>query len=211
MARPVLTIEQRATQDRRQNRRLLQGMAAAVAEQGYAATTISDVVRAARVSKSTFYSCFPDKQACYLALYSAAANNVLEAMLTADLEAALADVPPRRHLLAVNDAYLATLAGGDGLTASMLIEVQAIGRPGLEARREVFERFARLVRRVSEGVRRGHPELRRLTPELSTGIVGATNELVMRAIEAGRTAELVEDVSGAATDVWYAVLTSGGR
>jgi hypothetical protein len=120
-------------------------------------------------------------------------------------------VPPRRHLLAVNDAYLATLAGGDGLTASMLIEVQAIGRPGLEARREVFERFARLVRRVSDGVRRGHPELRRLTPELSTGIVGATNELVMRAIEAGRTAELVEDVYGAATDVWYAVLTSGGR
>jgi AcrR family transcriptional regulator len=211
MARPVLTIEQRATQDRRQNRRLLQGMAAAVAERGYAATTISDVVRAARVSKSTFYSCFADKQACYLALYSAAANNVLEAMLTADLEAALADVPPRRHLLAVNDAYLATLAGGDGLTASMLIEVQAIGRPGLEARREVFERFARLVRRVSDGVRRDHPELRRLTPELSTGIVGATNELVMRAIEAGRTAELVEDVSGAATDVWYAVLTSGGR
>jgi AcrR family transcriptional regulator len=211
MARPVFTSEQREDQQRRRHRRLLRGMGDVVAEKGYTATTISDIVAAARVSKSTFYEHFADKQACYLALYSAATNNVLDAMRTADLEATVIGLPPRRHLLAVNDAYLATLAGGAGLTASLLIEVQAIGPAGLEARREIFGRFARLVRGVSDGLRRAHPDLRRITPELALGLVGATNELVMRAVEAGRTAELVAEVSPAATDVWYAVVTSGAR
>ena len=207
MARPALTTEQRADLDRRQHRQLLRGMAACVGVKGYAATTMNDIAREARVSKSTFYAHFADKQACYLALYSAATNNVLDAMAAADLAAAVAGLGPREHLLAVNEAYLETLAGGGELTKSLLIEVQAIGRAGLEARREIFERFARLIRSVSDGLRRSDPRLRRLTPDLALAIVGSTNELVMREIEAGRTAQLAAEVCGPATDVWYAVLT----
>jgi AcrR family transcriptional regulator len=61
MARPALTTHQR------------------VSENGYRETTIADVVREARVSKSTFSAHFADED-CYVALYSAAVDNVLDAV-----------------------------------------------------------------------------------------------------------------------------------
>ena len=45
------------------------GLAAAIADKGYAATTIADIVMHARVSKRTFYEHFADKEACLMALY----------------------------------------------------------------------------------------------------------------------------------------------
>src|SRR6266704_1168530 len=57
--------------------RLVLGMVAAVAERGYAATTITDVVRHARVSRRTFYEHFADKEACFLAAYDAVSDAVL--------------------------------------------------------------------------------------------------------------------------------------
>ena len=62
---------------RRPPRRILGGMVAAVAERGYAATTITDVVRHARVSRRTFYEHFADKEACFLAAYDAVSDAML--------------------------------------------------------------------------------------------------------------------------------------
>ena len=58
--------------------RLTAGLATAIAEKGYAAVTIADVVRVARVSKRTFYEHFPDKEACFLALYAETSDELLE-------------------------------------------------------------------------------------------------------------------------------------
>ena len=44
-------------------------MAQVVAEKGYAATTVADVVERAGVSRRTFYEQFADKEACFLAAY----------------------------------------------------------------------------------------------------------------------------------------------
>src|SRR3954452_11566689 len=206
MARPVLTTKQRSEQDRRQHRQVLQGMVACVSEKGYGATTIADVVRAARVSKSTFYAHFGDKEECFVALYSAATNNVLDAMREADLEAATAGLPWREHLVAVNAAYLEALAGGGELTRSLLIEVQTAGANALAMRRDVLDRYVRLMRGVCDGLRRANPELRRLSPQLALGVVGGINEVVMQAIESGP----VEDITALnelATDLWAALLT----
>src|ERR1700760_2420824 len=48
--------------------RLLDGLAAAIAERGYRTTTVADIVRAARTSKRTFYDQFASKEACFLEL-----------------------------------------------------------------------------------------------------------------------------------------------
>src|SRR5262249_52961093 len=48
-------------------RDLADGLAAAITDKGYAATTIADIVARARVSKRTFYEHFADKEACLLA------------------------------------------------------------------------------------------------------------------------------------------------
>ena len=109
MARPALTSEQRRDQEHRQQRQLLRGMAESIGEKGYSATTIADVVRYARVSKSTFYAHFADKEECFVELYSAATDTVLAAMEASDLEAGAAGLPWREHLRAVNRAYLQAL------------------------------------------------------------------------------------------------------
>ena len=49
-------------------RRLLEGMAAAIHEDGYRDSTVADVVRHARTSRRTFYEHFPSKQACFVDL-----------------------------------------------------------------------------------------------------------------------------------------------
>src|SRR4051812_42933268 len=68
--------------------RLVLGMVTAVAERGYAATTITDVVRHARVSRRTFYEHFADKEACFLAAYDAVSDAVLADIAGAAEEAA---------------------------------------------------------------------------------------------------------------------------
>jgi AcrR family transcriptional regulator len=61
-----------------QRTRLLEGTGRAVADKGYAATTIEDIVRGAGVSKKTFYEHFSDKLDCFLAAYEAASDELLE-------------------------------------------------------------------------------------------------------------------------------------
>src|SRR5919206_1669524 len=86
--------------------RLVAGMVAAVAERGYAATTITDVVRHARVSRRTFYEHFADKESCFLAAYDAVSDAVLAGMAGAAGEA---DDSKERIDAAVR-AYLGALA-----------------------------------------------------------------------------------------------------
>jgi AcrR family transcriptional regulator len=210
MARPALTTEQRSVQDRRHHRQLLEGMAACVGGKGYGATTIADVVREARVSKSTFYTHFADKEECYVALYSAASNNVLDAMREADLAAGAAGIAWREHLVAVNAAYLGVLAAGGEVTRSLLVEVQTAGPSALAMRRDVLSRYVRLMRGVCDALRRGEPQLRKLTPDIALGVVGGVNEVVMAAIEIGPV-EAVTGLVEVATDLWAAHLTAPTR
>ena len=55
-------------------------LATAAAEKGYAATTIADIVRHARVSKRTFYEHFADKEACLLAGYQHISDLLMEVL-----------------------------------------------------------------------------------------------------------------------------------
>ena len=51
--------------------RLFGAMVAKVAEQGYEATTVADLVELSGVSRSAFYKHFADKQECFLAAIEA--------------------------------------------------------------------------------------------------------------------------------------------
>jgi AcrR family transcriptional regulator len=58
---------------RNQRARLLGAMVQAVSEQGYAATTVADVIALAGVSRRAFYEQFANKEACFLAALGAIA------------------------------------------------------------------------------------------------------------------------------------------
>jgi AcrR family transcriptional regulator len=55
--------------ERAQRAKLLEAMVQVVAEKGYAAATVADAVRVAKVSRGTFYELFESKQACLMEGY----------------------------------------------------------------------------------------------------------------------------------------------
>ena len=60
-----------------QRGRMLTAISEAVAEKGYAATTVADVVGRAGVSRKTFYELFSSKEDCFLATYDVLLGNLL--------------------------------------------------------------------------------------------------------------------------------------
>lgn len=63
-----------------QRERLLEALMQRVCQQGFVQTTVADVVTLAGVSRKTFYECFADKDACYLAGYSRAVRQRRDAV-----------------------------------------------------------------------------------------------------------------------------------
>jgi AcrR family transcriptional regulator len=168
--------------------RLIQGMAAALAEKDYAALSVADIVQHARVSKRTFYEHFADKSGCYLATYSALSDDVLARIAAAGAT----DLPAEERLVAATHAYLAALEERPALTRTFLTEIQGAGPEALQLRRSIHRRFAELLRILVERGRRERPGLRPLSPSLAAALVGGINELVLLTIEEGRAAHLSE-------------------
>src|SRR5512132_1127180 len=144
--------------------RLLEGMAEAVNEKGYAATTIADVVRHSRVSKRTFYEHFADREACFLACYAHGGELALGAVAAA----AGPRGPWPERVRAATRAYLSVLGARPALTRTLLVEVHAAGPRALALRRAVLRQFAGLLCELVEAGRRDHARLPELTPAMST-------------------------------------------
>jgi AcrR family transcriptional regulator len=162
--------------------RVLTAMARLAADKGYAAVTIDDLARAARISKRTFYDHFADKERCLLAAYEAAAETVYAAAQ----RAADADARDWRHRVdTVIATYLKALAAQPEMSRVFLIEIQAAGPEALEQHLAVDLRYAALLRRI---VAAGGE--RKLGQPMAIALLGAVNELVLHHVASGRAATL---------------------
>ncbi|HEV7481647.1 MAG TPA: TetR/AcrR family transcriptional regulator [Solirubrobacterales bacterium] len=101
-----------------QRERLLAGLAHAVAERGYRAATITEIVKAASVSSRAFYENFESKEECFLAAFDAVIAHLEEL-----IAAAVAPVPdwPGRVIAALR-AALDFFAAEPDLARLCLIE-----------------------------------------------------------------------------------------
>jgi AcrR family transcriptional regulator len=99
-----------------QRQRLLAAATDAVAEKGYVATSVADILRRAGVSRTTFYRMFTDKQDCFLAAQQVNADTVA-ALMEAELAAVQADETQDRlaRLDRVLGTYLDLLHGAPAL------------------------------------------------------------------------------------------------
>jgi AcrR family transcriptional regulator len=163
-----------------QRTRLLEAVGRAVAERGYAAATIDDVVGRAGVSKKTFYDHFADKQDCFLAAYEAASEELLRRVA----EAQASDLDWRERTRAGIAAYLRWLAGDPALARVYLVEVAAAGPVALERRERLRDRYAELM------LERGAP--RELSAEIRHAVVAAADDVVVRHIRAHGAERLPE-------------------
>jgi AcrR family transcriptional regulator len=168
-----------------QRTRLLEAVGRAVAEKGYAAATIDDIVRGAGVSKKTFYEHFRDKLDCFLAAYEAASDELLTRLREAQSAPEGWLDRTRAGIL----AYLRWLAAEPALARVFLIEVAAAGPVAAERRERIRDRYADVLRELQDDARAEIPALPRLPAEVFHALVAAVDELVVRRIrESGATA-----------------------
>lgn len=197
------------TQNPAHRGRLLAAMADLVAERGYPAVTVGDVVGRARVSKRTFYQHFADREECFLAVYASAAEAPLARIAAVAADPAVRVRGTAAMVASAVRAYLEALAEQPALTRTLLTEISSVGPRGWTVRREVLGRFAdQLVAHIADG--RGGPHdasgLAELPRPLALALVGGINELVLDAVEAGR-AESLPELEHTATTLVVSVLT----
>jgi AcrR family transcriptional regulator len=167
-----------------QRTRLLEAVGRAVADKGYAAATIDDIVGDAGVSKKTFYEHFNDKLDCFLAAYEAASDELLEHMTAAQEDAVprvTGSDPVTREWLARTragiHAYLRWLAAEPALARVFLIEIAAAGPAALELRERMRDRYADRMRELQAADS--------VPDEIFHAVVAGADDLVVRRLREG--------------------------
>lgn len=69
--------------DEEHQARIISALTKVVASKGYANTTIDDIIKSAKVSKSTFYHLFKDKEDCFIFAFRLASTEHVQSTLSA--------------------------------------------------------------------------------------------------------------------------------
>jgi AcrR family transcriptional regulator len=127
-----------------QRARLQAAMVSCVAKDGYANVTLRDLARVAAVSPNVFYSCFADKEQCFLATHDAIAEGAL-ARVRAALDAAEGW---QARLRATIDSFLAVVIEQPDAAYLAMVEIHAVGAAALEHQQQALDDHERLLREV---------------------------------------------------------------
>jgi AcrR family transcriptional regulator len=183
------------------------GLAAAIADKGYAATTIADVVTHARVSKRTFYEHFADKEACLMALYEQGCHHLLAVVSSAATRGG-----GTGWKAMVNDgvsAYLNALESMPAVTRTLLVEIQAAGPKAYRLRQQMQRRFADTLVEVVDAARAADPAIPKLSQLLAIALVGGVHEMMLQVSDpyTGGGASFTS-LAPAVDELVYAILTN---
>lgn len=172
--------------------RLIAGMAKVLEQRALSELYVDDVVREAGVSKRTFYQHFPNKEACFLALYRENSARVLGVLKEASGAAGLSAL---ERIQLGSQAYLTFMQGQSALMKRLYIDILYLGTEGMKAKREVLQQFADVLLAAYEAEREQMPALPPLDPELVLATVAGINELILFKIEDGQ-ADRLRDLEG---------------
>ena len=173
--------------------RMLDAMTATVAELGYAATSIAEVIKRAHASRSTFYEQFADKEDCYLAAYQLVSN-----YLATQIATAAQSSPPNLadRLAQIYETYLDELARIPLAARAFHVEIRAAGAPSQQHHRAVKDQFADLLL-----VPGGDDD-----PLMRIAAIAASEEIVVREIT-DNGAENLPRLAAPLTDLAMRILT----
>ncbi len=156
-----------------------------VGEQGYAATTVPQVVAMARVSRNAFYDLFDDKLSCFLDL----CEQQSEDLLTEAFQSVPGDW--RAQVQAGAGRYLKWWAERPLFARAYLVETPTAGTRAIAERERAYARFAEQFALVAAAARKQRAgELAPLRPRAPWVAVAAITDMVAAEVQAGRTASL---------------------
>jgi AcrR family transcriptional regulator len=169
--------------ERNQRERLFAAMVATVAEKGYEATTVADLVALSGVSRSAFYRHYDDKQACFLAAVEAMVEPALQ-RIGSD-ESAPAGMERARQAFA---SLIELIVSQPAAAKMCVVEVYAAGPEGAALLDRSMEQATALAARLLEQV----PEREGLPIELVRALVGGIQKTIHKRLYRGQEEELLE-------------------
>lgn len=167
-----------------QRERLIAGLAEAVAENGYAGTTIAHITRNAAVSRRTFYEHFASKDECFIAAYD---------MVMTELRRRVSEAFDREEewpqaVRAGIGAMLEFLATEPHLARLSMVEALVAGPVVVERYDAAIQSLVPYFAAGREGLT--DEVLAGLSPTTEEALVGGMVSLISRRIFADRTDEL---------------------
>ncbi|HVY79047.1 MAG TPA: TetR/AcrR family transcriptional regulator [Solirubrobacterales bacterium] len=173
----------REQSDKNQRERLFAAIVATVAEKGYEATRVEDLVELSGVSRSSFYRHFEDKEECFLAAISALVQpslDVIEAGMAGEEEIDLGQAQK------AFEALLGRIVAQPAAAKMCFVEVYAASG-GIAVVDSTMDAFEGLVARLLEqGGHAGVP------PEIVRALIGGVQKVIHKRLYRGEEAELPE-------------------
>jgi len=173
----------RAEADRNQRERLFAAMVATVAEKGYEAATVADLVEMSGVSRSAFYRHFEDKQACFLAAIEALVEPAVQTVASG------LTVPGDKELAQrAFEALIEKIVRQSAASKMGFVEIYAAGPKGVELADRTLDAFEALVTQLLEST----PGHEGTPPEIVRAIVGGVQKVIHKRLYRGDEEELLE-------------------
>lgn len=178
LPREVVLVSQKA--------RLTEAAIETIGTNGYATSTIGEIIKAARVSRSTFYEHFRDKEACFIAAYEESAGAHVDYVL----EATKATGSPMQCLQVGVRAYLELLANEPAYARVALVEVLAAGSGAAASRRSINQRYTGLLQQWHARVRSENSLVPPMPDEVFEAAVGGVTDLIATRVRGGANEKL---------------------
>jgi AcrR family transcriptional regulator len=182
--------------------RLLDGLAASIAEDGYHATTVAGIVRRARTSRRTFYEHFADKEACFAALLTGANEEIVREISAA--------VDPREpwdsQIRQAVGAWIASAESEPALVLSWIRDLPSLGAAGRRLQRDMMESFIAMIQALTDTAELRSIGVRPVSRQRAIILLGGLRELIASTVEDGGR---VSDITAAAVQASMALLGPG--
>ena len=185
--RPGISAEAAALHQRA---RLHGAMVAAVARDGYAQATVTQLVSLAGVSRSTFYKHFADRQQCFLSTY-----DVIAAMASERITRAYrTQADPQAGLRAGFERFARIIIEEPAAAHLVLVDALGVGHSVLYHRERVSATFELMLAQGFQAA----PEQAQVTDTTVKAIIAGIRRVAYRRLLHGhpeQVSELVEDLS----------------
>jgi AcrR family transcriptional regulator len=163
----------RETVTRSQRSRILRAVAQTVAEKGYAAATVADVIGRAGVSRSTFYELYDGKESAFLDAYAR-----IELVHRQLLDTSRTGATPVEMVTVAVRSHLESLAAEPAFTWMFFVEAVAAGPRILTRRRQATEHFLDVLTEMVEAARAIDPAIAAPVRTRLLGFVGGAREVI---------------------------------
>jgi AcrR family transcriptional regulator len=174
--------------------RLLDALAVSISEDGYARTTVADIVRRARTSRRTFYEHFESREACLVALLTDAnAEQVRQISAAVD-----SSVPWQSQVRQAVEAWIFSGESRAPLMLSWIRDVPSLGAVARPLQREVMNNFVEMVQALQNTEEFRASGIGPVSRQRIIMLLGGLRELTATAVEeGGRMSDITDEAVAA--------------